>query len=137
MSVKKEMVLYYCPEKDSQKGNDSRIARLKAVLVRMGIRIKNITPDQAGQTVGYLAGIEGFEEQPSAEYPLVEDEILVMKNFSSRKIDELLMNLRRSGVSKIALKAVITDTNSKWSFYELYQELKKEHETMSGREEES
>ncbi len=33
MSVKKEMVLYYCPEKDSQKGNDSRIARLKAVLV--------------------------------------------------------------------------------------------------------
>ncbi len=97
--------------------------------------LKIITPDQTGQTVGYLAGIEGFEEQPSAEYPLVEEEILVMKNFSSRKIDELLMNLRRSGVSKIALKAVITDTNSKWSFYELYQELKKEHETMSGKEE--
>lgn len=135
MSVKKEMVLYYCPEKDSQKGNDSRIARLKAVLVRMGIRIKNITPDQTGQTIGYLAGIEGFEEQPSGEYPMVEEEILVMKNFSSRKIDELLMNLRRSGVSKIALKAVITDTNSKWNFYELYQELKKEHETMSGKEE--
>ena len=135
MSVKKEIVLYYCPEKDIQKGNDSRIAKLKAVLVRMGIRIKNITPDQTGQTVGYLAGIEGFEERPSAEYPLVEEEILVMKNFSSRKIDELLMNLRRSGVSKIALKAVITDTNSKWSFYELYQELKKEHETMSGKEE--
>ena len=135
MSVKKEMVLYYCPEKDSQKGNDSRIARLKAVLVRMGIRIKNITPDQTGQTIGYLAGIEGFEEQTSAEYPMVEEEILVMKNFSSRKIDELLMNLRRSGISKIALKAVITDTNSKWSFYELYQELKKEHETMSVNEE--
>ncbi|NNJ33051.1 DUF3783 domain-containing protein [Lacrimispora defluvii] len=135
MAVKKEMVLYYCPEKDSQKGNDSRIARLKAVLVRMGIRIKNITPDQTGQTIGYLAGIEGFEEQTSVEYPVVEEEVLVMKNFSSRKIDELLMNLRRSGVSKIALKAVITDTNSKWSFYELYQELKKEHETMSGKEE--
>ncbi|MFW6680279.1 DUF3783 domain-containing protein [Lacrimispora sp. AGF001] len=135
MSVKKEMVLYYCPEKDSQKGNDSRIARLKAVLVRMGIRIKNITPEQTGQTIGYLADIEGFEEQSSGEYPIVEEEVLVMKNFSSRKIDELLMNLRRSGVSKIALKAVITDTNSKWSFYELYQELKKEHETMSGKEE--
>ncbi|MGC6174375.1 DUF3783 domain-containing protein [Lacrimispora sp. 38-1] len=135
MSVKKEMVLYYCPEKDSQKGNDTRIARLKAVLVRMGIRIKNISPDQTDQKIGWLAGLDGFGEQPAQECPVVEEEVLIMKNFSSRRIDELLMNLKRSGVSKIALKAVITDTNSKWSFYELYQELKKEHETMSGKEE--
>lgn len=135
MSVKKETVLYYCPEKDSQKGNDTRIARLKAVLVRMGIRIKNIFPDQTDQTIGYLAGLDGFGEQPAEECPVVEEEVLIMKNFSSRRIDELLMNLKRSGVSKIALKAVITDTNSKWSFYELYQELKKEYETMSGKEE--
>ena len=135
MSAKKEMVLYYCPEKDSQKGNDTRIARLKAVLVRMGIRIKNISPDQTDQTIGWLAGLDGFEEQPAEECPVVEEEVLIMKNFSSRRIDELLMNLKRSGVSKIALKAVITDTNSKWSFYELYQELKKEYETMSGKEE--
>jgi len=135
MSIKKEMVLYYSPEKDSQKGNDTRIARLKAVLVRMGIRIKNISPDQTDQTIGCLAGLDGFREQSSGECPVVEEEVLIMKNFSSRRIDELLMNLKRSGVSKIALKAVITDTNSKWSFYELYQELKKEHETMSGKEE--
>ncbi|GLB32090.1 hypothetical protein LAD12857_40130 [Lacrimispora amygdalina] len=135
MSVKKEMVLYFCPEKDSQKGNDTRTARLKAVLVRMGIRIKNISPDQTDQTIGYLAGLDGFGEQTAGECPVVEEEVLIMKNFSSRRIDELLMNLKRSGVSKIALKAVITDTNSKWSFYELYQELKKEHETMSGKEE--
>lgn len=135
MSVKKEMVLYFCPEKDSQKGNDTRTARLKAVLVRMGIRIKNISSDQTDQTIGYLAGLDGFGEQTAGECPVVEEEVLIMKNFSSRRIDELLMNLKRSGVSKIALKAVITDTNSKWSFYELYQELKKEHETMSGKEE--
>ncbi|MDW2797021.1 DUF3783 domain-containing protein [Clostridium boliviensis] len=135
MQVKKEMVLYYCPEKESQKGNNTRVARLKAVLIQMGIRIKNISPDQTSQTIGYLAGSEGFEEQPAGECPVVEEEILVMKNFSSKRIDELLMNLKRSGVSKIALKAVITDTNSKWSFYDLYQELKKEHETMTGKEE--
>ena len=135
MTGKKEMVLYYCPEKDSQKGNNTRIAMLKSVLVRMGIRIKNITPDQTGQTIGYLAGIAGFGELPVSECPEVEEEILVMKNFSNRRIDELLIGLKRSGVSKIALKAVITDTNSKWKFYDLYQELKKEHETMSGKEE--
>ncbi|WP_077612961.1 DUF3783 domain-containing protein [Clostridium sp. Marseille-P2415] len=135
MAVMKEIVLYYQPEKDRQSGNDTKAARLKAVLVRMGIRIKNISPDQLSQTVGYLAGFDGFLEQEQEECPAVEEEILVMKNFSNRRLDELLMNLKRAGVPKIALKAVITDTNCKWKFYDLYQELKKEHDTMSGEDE--
>lgn len=132
MAARKEMVLYYQPEKDRQSGNDTKAAKLKAVLVRMGIRIKNISPDQTGQTVGYLAGFDGFEEMEQEECPYVEEEILVMKNFSNSRIDELLLNLRRAGVPKIGLKAVITDTNCKWKFYDLYLELKKEHDTMSG-----
>ena len=131
MTARKEMVLYYQPEKDRQSGNDTKAAKLKAVLVRMGIRIKNISPEQVNQTVGYLAGLDGFEEKEQEGCPGVE-EILVMKNFSNRRIDELLLNLRRAGVPKIDLKAVITDTNCKWNFYDLYLELKKEHDTMSG-----
>ncbi|WP_313260136.1 DUF3783 domain-containing protein [Lacrimispora sp.] len=132
MAARKEMVLYYQPEKDRQSGNDTKAAKLKAVLVRMGIRIKNISPDQVGQTIGYLAGFDGFEETEQMESPDVEEEILVMKNFSNRRIDELLSNLRRAGVPKIDLKAVITDTNCKWKFYDLYLELKEEHDAMSG-----
>lgn len=132
MTARKEMVLYYQPEKDRQSGNDTKAAKLKAVLVRMGIRIKNISPEQVNQTVGYLAGLDGFEEKEQEGCPDVEEEILVMKNFSNRRIDELLLNLRRAGVPKIDLKAVITDTNCKWNFYDLYLELKKEHDTMSG-----
>ncbi len=135
MAMKKEMILFYQPEKDKQSGNDTKASRLKGVLVRMGIRIKNISPDQVNQTVGYLAGISGYEAQPQKECPAVEEEILVMKNFTSRRIDELLMNLKKAGVPKIALKAVITDTNCTWKFYDLYQELKKEHDTMSGKDE--
>ena len=132
MAARKEMVLYYQPEKDRQSGNDTKAAKLKAVLVRMGIRIKNITPEQVSQTVGYLAGFDGFEEMEQEECPYVEEEILVMKNFSNQRIDELLLNLRRAGVPKVQLKAVITDTNCKWKFCDLYLELKKEHDTMSG-----
>jgi hypothetical protein len=132
VAARKEMVLYYQPEKDRQSGNDTKAAKLKAVLVRMGIRIKNISPDQVGQTIGYLAGFDGFEETEQMESPDVEEEILVMKNFSNRRIDELLSNLRRAGVPKIDLKAVITDTNCKWKFYDLYLELKEEHDAMSG-----
>ncbi|MDR2022027.1 MAG: DUF3783 domain-containing protein [Hungatella sp.] len=131
MSARKEMVLYYQPEKDRQSGNDTKAAKLKAVLVRMGIRIKNISPDQVNHTVGYLAGFDGFEETEQMECPDLEEEILVIKNFSSRRIDELLSNLRRAGVPKIDLKAVIADTNCKWKFYDLYLELKEEHDAMS------
>ena len=135
MAARKEMILYYQPEKDRQSGNNTKAAKLKAVLIRMGIRIKNISPEQVNQTVGYLAGFDGFEEKEQEDCPYVDEEILVMKNFSNRRIDELLLNLRRAGVPKIDLKAVITDTNCNWKLYDLYLELKKEHDTMSGTNE--
>ncbi|RKD32820.1 DUF3783 domain-containing protein [Lacrimispora algidixylanolytica] len=131
MAITKELVLYYQPEEEKKSGNDSKAAKLKAVLIRMGIRIRNISSDQINQTVGYLAGMEGFDETALEACPPVEEEILVMKNFSNRRVDELLLNIRRAGVPKVQLKAVITDTNCKWRFYDLYEELKQEHEAMS------
>ncbi len=130
----KEMVLYYNPNP----GPD--VAKLKGVLVRMGIRIKNVGPEQVKQKVGYLAGMPGFAETDSvdkesmdkeSETSFITEEMLVMKNFSSRRIDELLANLRKAGVPKIALKAVITEQNSQWTFCQLYEELREEHKAMT------
>ena len=107
--------------------------------MRMGVRIKNIGPEQVNQTVGYLAGLPGFEEQVDSVaedgtakvLPVIPEEVLVMKNFTSSRIDALLFGLRKAGVPKIALKAIITESNSKWTFYQLYEELKEEHAAMS------
>ena len=134
----KEMVLYYQPAKEKEAGNVSKAAKLKGVLIRMGVRIKNITPEQTGQTIGYLAGFDGFDEmepQEGSVAPEIDEEMLVMKNFTNRRIDELLVGLRRAGVPKIELKAVVTETNFGWSFYALYEELKKEREAMTKKEE--
>ncbi len=125
----KEMVLYYTPQQSP------KVTKLKGVLVRMGIRIKNITPDQVGQKVGYLAGLEGYEAEetdPDVVLPVIGEEVLVMHRFTSRRIDELLLNLRKAGVSKIELKAIVTESNCPWSFYQLYEELKEEHAKMQG-----
>ena len=156
MAPLKEMVLYYNPDQSPY------AAKLKGVLVRMGIRIKNITPEQTGELVGTLAGMPGFAEgeelwkqaiaqkeskklaenegdQNTADQssiPQIPEEILVMKNFTGRRIDELLLNLRKAGVPKIALKAVITEQNSRWTFYQLYEEIKKEHLAMTAAESE-
>ena len=161
MAVRKELVLYYTPEKsaDDQK--------LKGVLVRLSIRIQNITPDQIYQKVGYLAGLPGFEEEPDTESKEAElketgrkeggqkeagqkaaeqqeegfsggnvpaqipEKVLVLYGFGERKLNEMLNQFRKAKVPPIALKAVLTEHNCGWSFYELYQELRQEHEKMN------
>lgn len=128
----RETVLYYTPV------HSPKVTKLKGVLVRMGIRIKNIAPEQVTQQVGYLAGLDGFGAQEAeGELPVLAEEMLVMKDFTSRRIDELLFNLRKAGVEKIQLKAVMTESNKGWTFCQLYQEIKEEHEKMSGKQGES
>ena len=129
MAKTAESVLYYNPGTPESK---KHVAKLKSVLVRMGVRIRNIRPEQTGQTVGFLAGLEGFEEEEAGELPMIPEEVLVMKHFSNSRLDELLLNLRKAGVPRIAAKAVLTEQNAGWPFYKLYQELRKEHEAMHG-----
>ena len=144
MAVRKEMVLYYTPEKTSDD------QKRKGVLVRLGIRIRNIAPEQAGQQVGYLAGLPGFAEQvcpapeagaedppgeqmegPQTEPLVIPERMLVFCGFTERGIGELLSQFRRAKLPPVPMKAVLTEHNSGWSFYRLYQELRLEHEAMS------
>ena len=131
-----ELVLYYST-------GDSRMKKqemmMKSVLVRMGVKIRNVAPDQVMESVGYLAGVPGFEkrevlQQPEAEekIPQITEQMLVMKDFTSRRIDALLLNLRKAKVPKINLKAVVTEQNAGWSFYHLYEEIGEEHRLMNG-----
>lgn len=140
----RETVLYYTP------GNSAHVAKLKGVLVRMGIRIKNVSPDQVMETVGGLLGLPGrgipgaalpdaasSEATVPGEVPVIPDEMLVMHNFSGSRLDELLLNLRKAGVPKIDLKAIVTESNAAWTFYHLYKEIKEEHEKMQENEHEA
>lgn len=126
----KETVLYYNPQKAAH------AAKLKSVLVRMGIRIKNIDASQLHETVGYLAGIDGFgpsERSERDDETVIGEEMLILKDFTDRRLDELLKQLRKSGIPRIDLKAVVTQYNAGWKFSELYKEIKEEHEQMSQR----
>ena len=133
----REMVLYYNP------GNAPKAALMKSVLVRMGIRIKNVSKEQTGETIKSLLGIEkgadSLKEKPdekSDERPNekldvpIEEQILVLHQFTERRLDQLLLELRKAGVPKIELKAIVTEQNSRWTLYQLYEELKKEREAF-------
>lgn len=125
-----ELVLYYGTDDPGIKKHEMM---MKSVLVRMGVKIRNVRPDQVMETIGYLAGMPGFEGQKKTDEPLpaITEQMLVMKDFTGSRIDTLLYQLRRAGVPKIALKAIVTEHNCGWSFYKLYEELKEEHRLMT------
>ena len=129
-----ETVVYYDPNLGREQGDkeqSARIARMKSVFVRMGIRIRSAGPEQTAESVGYLAGLPGFSgaDQPQ-ELPVIPQEMLILRQFTGRRLDQLLLNLRKAGVSRIDLKAVVTEENSSWPLWKLYQELKQEHEKL-------
>ena len=131
-----ELVLYYSTGDPRMKKQEMM---MKSVLVRMGVKIRNVAPDQVMESVGYLAGVPGFEkrevlQQPEAaeKIPQITEQMLVMKDFTSRRIDTLLLNLRKAKVPKINLKAIVTEQNAGWSFYHLYEEIGEEHRRMNG-----
>lgn len=124
----KEVVLYYNP------GNAPKPALMKSVLVRMGIRIKNVTNEQTGETIGSLLGMEQQgkpDEAGEKTDGVIEEQMLVLHQFTERRLDQLLFQLRKAGVPKIELKAIVTEQNSQWTLYQLYEELRKEREAFA------
>ena len=120
--------------------------KLQPVLLQMGIRIKCVEPEEYGLPIGVLAGLEKAPEEsqksptPTGNEALpAENEassveisapMMVMCGFSGSRVDAFLQQMRRAGVPRIALKAMLTPTNRYWTSRELFRELQKEHEMM-------
>ena len=127
-----EMVLYHAP------GQMAHTSLLKGVLVQMGVKIRNLTPDRCGKRIGFLVGMEGYEDSPEtddsqeingtgqqadAQFASMTEELLVLSGFTDGRLNELLGRMKRAGVPKIKLKAIVTETNADWTVYELYRQL--------------
>ena len=123
MAVSRETVLYYDP------AGGERAAALKAILVQMGARIKNVPPEAVGQTVGCLLGRKGYDARENPESPALAEPVLVLDGFTDKRLEILLREMKKHGVS-VAYKAIVTETNIGWLFHQLYDELAREHAAM-------
>lgn len=132
---------------------------MKQALLPLGFRLKTVDPKDYQKPVGILAGVKGMEEtdqgteedsgavgfsaagfgsadahknstEANAEISF-SDEMILMAGFTLPQIDALINALRKRGVGRIDYKAVLTDTNKDWNSFQLYEEIKKEHEAMS------
>ena len=116
-----------------------RKKKLLRALLPLRMKVKEIAIEEYGKPLGDLAGIKGFsmngEESFSGEGRMtlgeLSGEMLVMAGLSENQVDQVLKALRRAGLD-IPYKAVLTAANQNWNVWDLFQEIKKEHETMAG-----
>ena len=111
-------------------GNTEKRMKIKLCLHRLGLRCRDVMPEDFGHPLGWLLGLEGYS--PGTEGECFEEEMLVMHGLSREQFGALLDALRRGGVP-VALKAVVTETNAAWSSSRLHRELEAEHRAMQKR----
>lgn len=82
---------------------------------------------QFGETLGALAGIDGFSltGKPYTGDNFSE-EMLVFSGLSSDALDIFLEAYKETGMEPVPLKAVLTPHNIFWNARQLYAELEKE-----------
>ena len=100
---------------------NSKGRTLKMLCLRLKIKIRIITKEQYNQTLGALAGIDGF--------PL-KDEMLVFKGFDNALLDRFLVEFKKLHLTRIGLKAVLTEHNINWDSIALHEELLAEDKKM-------
>lgn len=116
---------------------------LKPVLLKMKLRVRVITPEQYFLPIGELAGLQNsdtvsgsahtssFSEDGEA-FEAFQEPMIVMSGFTSHRLNQFLLELRKKKLPPIPLKAVLTEHNRHWNSLTLFHELKAEHQAMHG-----
>ncbi len=100
---------------------------IEQVAASLDMKCTEIPVDKAGESIGFLAGYNGFSSNGSSVE--AEGECLIFSGIDSKRLDMLLKSMRMSGLN-IPLKAIVTSHNQSRSVEWLIDELKKEHEAM-------
>jgi hypothetical protein len=103
--------------------------KLRFLLLKLGLGCREIPPEEQGKTIGLLAGYPDGGRDADADAAPFSGEMLVMDGLDSAQFHGLLDALRRERAA-VVLKAVVTESNARWSAGRLYRELSAEHEAM-------
>lgn len=109
--------------------SSQKAPKLKAACTKMGIRMKEIAPEQFTLPLGHILGHAEFAEAVPTDAPIFHEELVVFYQFTEQQLDRLLPEIRKAG--GIALKAVVTPTNISWNACALSRELIAEREAIA------
>ena len=108
-----------------------RLRQIRRYLNRQKVKTRIITAPEFLHPLGYLFEIPGFH--PSSQFNLginFNDEMIVLKDFSSEQLDEFLAFFKENGLLPVNLKAMLTPVTVHWDSLKLHDELMKEHTEM-------
>lgn len=112
--------------------SEERMRKAKLALLPLKIRTKSVGKSEFNQPLGFLAGIKGIEPSKTEFYGEdFDEEMIVMHNFTSKSIDNLIRALNKCGVGRVPLKAVITPTNKDWNSVQLFKAVKADSDEMT------
>ena len=107
-----------------------KLRRIRLLSFKLGLRCVEIAPEDFSKPLGALCGRpDEAVDDGGDEAPVFGGEMLVMDGLRPEQFHGLLDGLRRERAA-VALKAVVTDSNARWSAARLYRELSAEHEAM-------
>ncbi len=124
-----------------------RLEQVKLLALLTKSKIKAVTDEEKGETVGKVRGLTDEEiaeisamRQDTEEarvhekmnedenLPPVTKEALILCGFDNKVVNLLLDSIRRGRLKNVPLKAMLTPNNISWTIETILQELSKEHE---------
>lgn len=124
--MKESILLFHAPEK-------KELLKIQKALLPLHIRVRTISKEQYHQPIGLLAGMKDLTPTEDAskgeELPAP---LFVFCFLSEQRLDQVLHALRRCSSGPYPYKAILTPTNCEWDAFTCFEEIKKEHEKMTG-----
>lgn len=106
--------------------------RLQEIASAYGITVSEIEAKDFNQKLGFMAGLEGYDEVPepyTGEAP--PHSIIWFVSVPRETLSQILRSYSLTpGLKPIDLKSVITEHNVGWTLAEHYLELRQEHRVM-------
>ena len=108
----------------------SRGARVRAILAELNIPAETVTAEQLNETVGHMAGLDGYEaagEKYTGTAP--DTEFMLLCNLPEALLDKFLDAMQTDGL-RIDHKAVVTAYNRDMKLHELMDDISEEHDVF-------
>lgn len=105
--------------------DDTEYKKLEQITRNLKIRCERVADSAYNQTLEALASGKVNPLATTFTGNIPPESLLLMCDFSDKRMDKLLFELRKAGVA-IDFKAVLTPTNQKWTIPQLMFEMHKE-----------
>ena len=114
--------------------DEDRLRQIRRYLNRHRISVRMVQQPEYLESLGFLFEIPGFSKNPVFNLGKnFQEEMMVLKDFSSEQLDEFLAFFKENSLPPVALKAVRTPVTMHWDSMKLHEELMREHAATHAR----